>query len=256
MQSIGSSRVMTVMAIFCLFFLTMCRSYEAEPIDYENGLVCQAYTDYFKDGSSIEKGNECKYTCPDGLVLIVDETRISEPKADLRGTFCGVENIPTASLIPPTATPTSSTTQPSTETPSASPTPVQPLLSEVTTCNEYAGFVNFRLIESMLEVQGRNLIVTIDDRVVDCGVDPAFPSILTCDLPPFMDYPATVLVSVNEVQVNEFQLEELSCSSNVPTQIDPPGTTESAEATPTQLQATDIAPEENPTSEPPATQPG
>jgi hypothetical protein len=258
MEPIRSSHRLAYIGIISLLLLTMCRSYKAEPIDYENGLVCQAYTDYFKDGSSIDEGNECKFTCPDGLVLIVNESKISDPKADLRDTFCKVALTVTASPLPPTQTqmPISGTPLPSTETPLVTSTPVQPLLSEITTCNGYASFINFRFVEPVPDLQGKNLVVTIDDRIVECGVDPAFTSILTCDLPPFISYPASVLVTLNHVPVNEFQLDPHTCTQDVATKAILSESTDSPETTPVEPEATDVLPTENPTEESPVTPPG
>ena len=62
-----------LLVMLSALLLTMCRTYgEDAPVSSIEGLSCQTYTDYFRQGSSRSQGLECYYTCPDKTVGPLD----------------------------------------------------------------------------------------------------------------------------------------------------------------------------------------
>src|SRR5215216_1829717 len=205
--------------------LTMCRFYdEGERVTTINGLSCQAYTDYFGQGSAITKGLECYYECPQEVIGPLDfesDPSLSASKADLDRLLCGVtapQFTPTEPAANTSLTPTVSATPAASATAQASPTarmsPTAPpslLTGQTTMCDLGANLINFRMAEPVPDLTDKTLTVEIADIETTCAVNPTNPSLLTCTIPPLVTFPARVVVSLDGAVVNDFTYEGIGC---------------------------------------------
>jgi hypothetical protein len=212
------------------FLLTMCKAYDqAGPVASANGLSCQNYTDYGL--FSAEEGAECFYQCPDGTLrqpsiserFSTESTLYSASKVELDSQFCGLALQPT-STIPSvatdtaspasnaTASPTLTPTRASSPTADVSPTVQSPLLTgDVTLCDETLGLISFRMVETAPDLTDKILTVQLADQELTCAVNPVNTSLLTCDLPSPITFPARVVVSLDGAVVNDFTFDGIGC---------------------------------------------
>jgi hypothetical protein len=203
---------------FSALLLTMCRFYdEGERVTTINGLSCQAYTDYFGQGSAITKGLECYYECPQEVVGPLDfesDPSLSASKADLDRLLCGItEPAASASPIPiVSATPIASATAQASPTATISPTaPPSLLTGQTTMCDLGANLINFRMVEPVPDLTDKTLTIEIADIETTCTVNPTNPSLLTCTIPSLVTFPARVVVSLDGAVVNDFTYEGIGC---------------------------------------------
>ena len=208
---------------FSALLISMCRFYDAgERVTPINGLSCQAYTDYFDHGLGSSNGLECYYACPKEVVGPLDfesDPSLSASKEDLDRTLCRV----TAPQLTPTEPPASvSPTPAASATAQASPTAriyptVPPLLTgEVTMCDGALHLISFRIAQPAPDLTDAVLTVQIADRESTCAVNEVNLSLLTCRIPRSMTFPATVVVSVDSVVVNEFDYDGHVCINILP----------------------------------------
>ena len=197
-------KIKLFLAFSCALLLTMCRFYdEGERVTIINGLSCQAYTDYFGQGSAITKGLECYYTCPNEVVGPLDfesDPSLSASKGDLDHLLCGI----TAPQFTPTepsagasltlivsATTMASATAPASPTATISPTaPPSLLTGQTTMCDLGANLINFRMVEPVPDLTAKTLTVEIAELETTCAVNPTNPSLLTCMIPSLVTFPA------------------------------------------------------------------
>ena len=182
-----------------------------------NGLSCQGYTDYFRQGSVVSKGLECYYTCPTGVGGPFDfeaDPSISTSKGDLDRTLCGIspQFSPTTTPTITSPTPAASATARASATPRISPSPEPPLLTgDVTMCDGATDQISFRIVQPPPDLTDKALTVQIAGLESTCAVNPVNPSLLTCTVPELITFPAEVAVSLDGVMVNEFSFDGLGC---------------------------------------------
>jgi len=217
---------------FYALLLTMCRSYsQAQPVSPIEGLSCRAYTSYFEGGSNItSNGVECSYICPSGEAVgpldFETDPSLSYTKGDLDRLFCGIAPAtftPAATLVPSSPTPAETPTLQATATAAItiSPTAGSPLFTgQVTMCDTGSNLISFRIVTPAPDLTGKTLTVVIADQESSCAVNPTNTSLMTCTIPPFVTFPATVVVSVDGAVVNDFIHDGIGC-----TQITTPAAT-------------------------------
>ena len=218
-----------LLLVFSSFLLTMCKTYDqGGPVVSPNGLSCQNYYGAFSTGG----GAECFYSCPDGTVrqptlsenFSTNSSLYTASKGELDAQFCGMASAPTAT-IPPAITNTPLVTLESiplpTITPAAEasptleavvPTSSSPLLtSNVTMCDQTVDLISFRMVETAPDLTETDLTVQISDQETTCEVNPVNTSLLTCDLPVTIIFPARVLVTLDGAVVNDFSYDGIGC---------------------------------------------
>ncbi len=84
------------------------------------------------------------------------------------------------------------------------------------TAEEPAWFVNLRLAEPPLDITGKNLQVTIGGLQSSCGINQGNQSILTCFASNDVVYPASVVVKLDDVEVNNFTINPGSAICDAP----------------------------------------
>ena len=216
-----------VLIVFSAFLITMCTTYDqGGPVASVNGLSCQNFTDYGL--MTQEQGAVCFYVCPDGTVSqpeILEKFSRSSPlysasKEDLDAQFCAIAFQPTSTILPvdtnTASVPTPSTAPTSTRevspTPEVSPTAQPPLLTgSVTLCDEPTGLISFRMVDTALDLTDRVLTVQISEQETTCAVNPVNTSLLTCDLPSPITFPAEIVVSLDGAVVNDFTFDGIGC---------------------------------------------
>lgn len=260
--------------IFTSLLVTVCRcsantfGNNAIPSLYGDktvAMTCEQFTEYGEIAGgpsgdmpwSTRMVFECEVACPDGSVAKFDlfqrpelfmQASTEEEKSAFKAQYCSAEAMIPAGLQ-------SAPIEATTETPTASPEPsqeasiiIQPpnlliiapyLGGTVTACDTAQGYVNFPLFTPTPDTVGKTLIVTINSVPVNCTVAGTNSSILSCALPQDTAYPANVRVTLDGVEINNFNFNDSIC-----THIVPPA-------------ATDEDKEENqpPATEPPATEP-
>ena len=213
---------------FSAFLVTMCKAYDqGGPIVSPNGLSCQNYSGAFSSG-----GAECFYSCPDKTIrqpvllenFSTESSLYLASKGELDAQFCGMASAPTAT-IPPAITNTPLATLVSipspTLTPAAEASPTvgavttitsSPLLtSNITMCDQTVDLISFRIVETAPDLADKTLIVQISDQETACSVNPVNTSLLTCDLPSPLTFPARVLVTLEGAVVNDFMYDGIGC---------------------------------------------
>ena len=210
------------------FLITMCRAYDqGGPVVSANGLSCQNYS-VFPGGG----GAECFYSCPDKTIrqpvisenFSPDSTLYSASKAELDQQLCGMASAPTATTMPeitdtPLATLDSVPSPTVTAAVEASPTleavvptSSSPLLtSDVTMCDQTVDLISFRITDTAPDLATSDLTVQISDQETACEVNPVNTSLLTCDLPITITFPARVLVTLDGAVVNDFMYDGIGC---------------------------------------------
>jgi hypothetical protein len=210
----------------------MCTIYDhSGAIISPNGLSCQNRTDYdFLQG---EKTATCYYQCPDGSVRrpeIPEEFNVSSPlysapKDQIDRQFCQGSALSTATQ----PLPTDLATDAPTETPATADLPTEqalpsptagivvpnlpPLLrGDVTMCDVGISLINFRMIEPVPDLTGKQLEVKIADQPTTCSINPVNTSLLTCTIPAGVSFPARVFVSLDGATANDFIYDGLGCA--------------------------------------------
>ena len=208
---------------FSALLLTMCRFYDqGERVTPITGLSCLAYTDYFDPGLEVSNGLECYYTCPTGVAGPFDfeaDPSSSTSKADLDRTLCGVtapQSTSTEPFATTSPTPAASATAQASPTARITPTAPPPLLTgEVTNCDGATDLISFRIVQPAPDLTDAVLTVQIADLESTCAVNQVNPSLLTCTIPTAVTFPASVVVSLDGVVVNEFTYDGARCTSPV-----------------------------------------
>lgn len=216
---------------FSAFLITMCTTYDQNgPVVAPNGLSCQNYTKF--EGLSLRPGAACFYSCPDNSVrqpeisenFSPESTLYSASKEELDAELCGMASAPTAT-IPPAITNTPLSTLGSIPTPtltpaaeasptleSISPTSSTPLLTgAVTMCDQTVDLISFRIRETAPDLTDKDLTVQIAEQETACEVNPVNTSLLTCDLPVTITFPANVIVTLDGALVNDFNYDGIGC---------------------------------------------
>lgn len=214
------SRKLISLLVFSALLLTMCRFYdEGERVAPINGLSCQQYTDYFRQGLA-SKGLECYYTCSDRIIVGPFDLALdpATSKEELDRQFCSTTSQSTPSAAPteiaatPTPTPAASPTARASAAAAVSPTPASPLLTgDVTMCDQTTDLISFRIAESAPDVTDKNLVVQISELEMPCAVNPVNTSLLTCTLPGSVTFPARVVVSLDDAVVDDFTYDGVGC---------------------------------------------
>ena len=215
----------TLFLLVSVFLLTTCKSYKAWSTSYSNGLSCQNYVDYrlfVEDGEAHRvEGADCSYTCPNGTISEVNiEGSISPLYAasseELDTRFCGIAApstptpVVTRSPTPRTLTPTTSPTRTPTLTALVT---AEPLLSDtVSMCDLGGKLINFRILDSALELPDDTLTVQIAGDDSTCYRNPTNPSLLTCTLPNNISFPVHIVVTLRGALVYDFMYSGLGCS--------------------------------------------
>ena len=224
-------RIIRLFAIFSTLFLSMCTVYDQSgAIISLNGLSCQNRTDYgLLEG---QQAATCYYRCPDGTIRrpeLEGEFTDSSPlysasKEEIDAQFCQGVAQPTATQPTPTELATNAPTEAvtavaSTEPVLPSPTigiivpTLPPLLGgDVTMCDVAGSLINFRMIEPVTELEGKDLEVEIADLATTCFVNAVNTSLLTCTIPPGVTFPARVFVSLDGATVNDFIYDGQGCA--------------------------------------------
>lgn len=228
-------RIIRLFAIFSTLLLSMCTVYDQSgAIISLNGLSCQNRTDYGFLGG--QQAATCYYRCPDGTIRrpeLEGEFTDSSPlynasKEEVDAQFCQGVAQPTATQPVPTDLATDAPTDPPTEaaTAAASTEPVLPspttgiivptlpplLGGDVTMCDVAGSLINFRMIEPVTELEGKDLEVEIADLATTCFVNAVNTSLLTCTIPPGVTFPARVFVSLDGATVNDFIYDGQGCA--------------------------------------------
>ena len=208
------------LAFFALL-LTMCRTYsQAEPLTSIDGLVCRPFNEPFGGN----RGFECTYICPDGQTTgprdFDTDPSFSATKGDLDRLLCGIA-LPTstraATLVADTPTvaetPTleASATTALTATVAISPTGSPLFTGQVPMCDIGGNLISFRIVEAPPDLTGKTVTVEIAGQENSCEINPTNPSLMTCNLPNELTFPATVIVRLDDVVVNELTLNGIGC---------------------------------------------
>lgn len=222
-------RKLKLAVVFSALLLPMCRAYAA-PVSTIDGLSCRAYRAYFEEGLSTSKGLECYYTCPDetvGPLNFEADPSLSATKGDLDRIYCGIAPEWTATAIStdialtPTVSP-SSTASPiptASATSPASPTAETELTSQaalltgrVTMCDTGSALISFRMIEPPPDLTGKTLTTQIGEQESNCYINPTNTSLMTCTMPADVTFPARVVVSLDDLVVNDFTFDGIGCA--------------------------------------------
>jgi hypothetical protein len=164
---------------------------------------------------------DCNIPCPDGSTVTVklegeatDKKITSNGKFDLAALqkqYCTkkpVQSEVTATAIPPLIT------IPNTAAPVLTDSPL--LTEEVTSCNLKAGFINFRMVQSPPDLADKKLVITINNIEVDCAIPSNNQTIYSCILPNKVNFPATTIVRLGDMEVNNFDFNESLCRADAP----------------------------------------
>lgn len=215
-------RKIILLVAFSAFLITTCKAYaQGGVVTSANGLSCQNYTNY--RFLTQEEGAECVYQCPDGTLRQPNISGNFSPafplysasKQELDEQFCGMapQLTPTETLaVTPTTSASLTVTAQASPTIENSPTPSPPLLSgEVTLCDQTAGLISFRMVESAPDLTDKVLTVQMFEQELACAVNPVNTSLLTCTLPSLVAFPASVFVSLDGAVVNDFTYDGMGC---------------------------------------------
>ena len=229
-------RKLILSVISSALLLTMCTFYDqAGTVTASNGLTCQTVTkigslqDEQRRFSILGQAARCSYQCPDGRFTEFEipgkfspSSRLySASKEELNGEFCSASlqpapTQPPASLSPTsTVFPTASSTAQTSFTPTLeTPVEVQQLLltGEVTMCDLAVDLINFRMVEPVPDLTGKELSVEIADQRHFCTINDVNTSLLTCTLPAELTFPLRVVVRLNGAVVNDFSYDGGACA--------------------------------------------
>jgi hypothetical protein len=236
-------RKIKLFSAFAALLLTMCTFYDpAGAVVAPNGLSCQSQTDF--GFFERQRSAQCYYQCPDGTVRqpeINGEFTSSSPlysasKKDLDTQFCNgvlppTPTLPTAEAdqtlaVTETAAPTEIDSPTATEEVSVTATEAisitateqlsiteQPPLVEnkVTMCDLAADLINFRMLEPAPDLTGKTVMAEINAQETSCAINPVNTSLLTCNLPAAVTFPARIILYVDQDVVNDFTFNGLGC---------------------------------------------
>jgi hypothetical protein len=206
-----------------------CSSDTGTPVTltFSNGtsVQCTQYTDY----PSWSPNYDCKIPCPDGSTVKVAEfSSVEINKAITEKGRANVQILKNlqAQSCPPAKTATKApTTKPPATKPPATKTPVGgrsalaitnmpilPLLTgNVSACDLNQGFINFNLVQPPPDIRAKTLRVKINDVEVRCAIPSTNPNVISCNLPQGLKRPASVVVFLDDIQVNNFVYSGSSC---------------------------------------------
>jgi len=78
-------------------------------------------------------------------------------------------------------------------------------------CDQTVDLISFRLVQPALDLTNKVVKVQISEQETVCAVNPVNTSLLTCDLPNRITFPARVLVSLDGAVVNDFNYDGIGC---------------------------------------------
>jgi hypothetical protein len=78
-------------------------------------------------------------------------------------------------------------------------------------CDTGGNLISFRMTDSAPDLTGKTITVEIAGQESICSVNPVNTSLMTCTMPPDTVFPASVLVSLDGVVVNEFTFNGIGC---------------------------------------------
>jgi hypothetical protein len=217
--------------ILSALMVTVCRCSltPTTPVtmNFTNGksAKCSKFSEYLTTGWDGIYGTtysyDCSIPCPDGSTVMVKfEDKATHKKimgkekfnlAALQKQYCKkspVQAVVTATLIPPLIT------IPNTATPVLTDSPL--LTEEVTACDLNSGYVNFRMVKSPPNLADKTLVIAINNTNVNCIIPPNNQTIYSCILPKKMDFPATIIVKLDEIEVNNFAVNSNICRADAP----------------------------------------
>ncbi len=201
-------------------------------------MSCKLYTEYLEtqEGAIANEADakfgkpvwECSVACPDGSQVKFDlyeqpafmvEAKTEEDKLAYKAQYCSAEAmvaaVPSATpTVTPTATPAD---VPAQDLPIIIPPPnlliVQPLLSgAITACDLRGNFINFRLAEPLLDINGKTVELTMNGLPANCSIPNSNPSLYSCALPQNLSsFPVQIIVKVDGTEVNNFSFDGSSC---------------------------------------------
>ena len=204
---------------FYALLLTMCRTYsQTLPVSSIDELSCRPYSNLF-EGS---QGFECTYTCPNGEKIgprdFETDPSLSATKGDLDRLFCGVvppTSTQASTLVAGSSTPAETPTVEATATTAATatiaPTRLPLFTGQVTMCDTGGNLISFRMVDPPPDLTNTILRVEIAGQESSCTVNPTNPSLMTCTLPDDLAFPASVIVRLDDVVVNELTLDGTGC---------------------------------------------
>jgi hypothetical protein len=79
-------------------------------------------------------------------------------------------------------------------------------------CDVAINLINFRMNKPVPDLVVEGLEVEIGDRPTSCSVNPTNTSLLTCNIPPSVTFPARVLVRLDGAVANDFVYDGLGCA--------------------------------------------
>lgn len=140
--------------------------------------------------------------------------------------------VPSPTPITTTATPVATSTP--SETGQENSSTLQPILAgSVSACDTGMGFINFPISEPIPDLTGKNITVSIDGQRVNCTVAGSRNQVLACSLPASTNFPVTVIVNLDNVEVNNFSYNGATCINTVPTKEKDPNDPNTPVPTPT-----------------------
>jgi hypothetical protein len=217
--------------ILSALMVTVCRC-SLDPgvpttMNFTNGKSAQCvkfseYTGAMQNGGfNTVNSYDCNIPCPDGTTVKVtledaatDKKLLSKGKFDLAALqkqYCTkkpVQSEVTATAIPPLIT------IPNTASPSLTDLPL--LTEEVTACDLKAGFANFRIVKSPPDLTDKTLVIAINNTEVNCIIPQNNQTVYSCILPNKMNFPANIIVKLNETEVNNFAVNSNLCGVDAP----------------------------------------
>ena len=79
-------------------------------------------------------------------------------------------------------------------------------------CDTGAALISFRMIEPVSDLTGKTLSTQIDAQESTCFINPTNPSLMTCTIPADVTFPASVVVSLDGLVVNDFIFDGIGCA--------------------------------------------
>jgi hypothetical protein len=67
------------------------------------------------------------------------------------------------------------------------------------------------MVEPVIDLTNKTLTVEIAELETSCAVNPTNPSLLTCTISPLVTFPASVVIRLDGVVVNDFTYEGIGC---------------------------------------------
>jgi hypothetical protein len=79
-------------------------------------------------------------------------------------------------------------------------------------CDLGIRLINFRMVQPAPDPTGKTLEVQIQGQESICYVNPVNRSLLTCSIPGDINFPASIVVSLDGTVVNDFVYSGVGCS--------------------------------------------